>query len=111
MKIKSVEDKVRKVLKDHPPARDDDMILYSIIITNMYGKNVLESMTGWELLNKIYHTKLPHLTSVLRCRQQVQKVDPMLRGPLYEQRHKRSKKVKEEILSWPKNGQPTLNLK
>ena len=110
MNIKTVEDKVRKVLLAHPASRDDDMILYSCILTNVYGKKLLEEMSGWEMLNRIYHSKVPHLTSVLRCRQQLQKMDPMLRGPKYKERHQRAEIVKEEIKTWPKEEQPTLNL-
>ena len=37
MKIRNVEKKVRKVLEGFPPSRDDDMILFALIIRDKIG--------------------------------------------------------------------------
>ena len=101
MKIKTVENKVRVVLENHPPARDDDMILFAAVCANTYGKLRCEAMNGWEMLGKISHSKVPHFTSVLRCRQILQKQNKELRGKKYEKRiNKYQEEVRIEMRNW-----------
>ena len=56
-----------------------------------------------ELINSMYHTKIPHMTSVLRCRQKLQQENKELRGKKYEERHLRAKQVKEAMINWDDN--------
>ena len=109
MKIRNVENKVRVVLENHPPSRDDDMILYSCIVGNVFGKRRSEEMNGWEMLQMIYRTKVPHFTSVLRCRQKLQERNKDLRGKKYETRTKQYKEdVRVEMRDWDQQEQKKL---
>ena len=98
-KIKKVEDRVKDMLESHPPTRDDDMKLYASIISRFYG-HYLAEMTAKELLTSIYHSKVPHFTSILRRRQLLQQKNPELRGEKYEERQIKGEKVKEDIKTW-----------
>ena len=101
-KIKKVEHRVKEVLEENPYTRDDDMKLYAWIITKFYGPYI-DSMPAKELINSMYHTKIPHLTSVLRCRQKLQQENKSLRGKKYEERQLKSQKVKEAMINWDDN--------
>ena len=97
--IKGVEGRVRHVLTQFPETRDDDMKLFAMIIFDFYSmsRTLLESKTGYELMGKIFHSKVPHFTSVLRCRQKLQEKDVTLRGKKYESRIKHAETVKKQI--------------
>lgn len=97
--IKGVEGRVRHILTTFPEARDDDMKLFGMIIYDFYNmsRELLESKTGFELMGKIFHSKVPHFTSVLRCRQKLQEKDVTLRGKKYEARLKHAETVKKQI--------------
>ena len=101
MKIRNVEKKVRKVLEGFPPSRDDDMILFALIIRDKIGLEECQAKSGWELLGDIYNSRVPHFTSVLRCRQKLQEKNPELRGDKYNKRHnKYQMDVRNEINDW-----------
>ena len=98
-KIKKVEHRVKEVLEENPYTRDDDMKLYAILITKFYGPYI-ESMPAVDLLRSMYKSKIPHISSVLRCRQKLQELNKDLRGKKYEQRQLRAQKVKEAMVNW-----------
>ena len=98
-KIKKVEHRVQEVLEEYIHTRDDDMKLYSILISKFYGPYI-KSMTAVDLLKSMYESKIPHMTSVLRCRQKLQELNKDLRGKKYEQRQLKSQKVKEAMMNW-----------
>ena len=109
MKIKNVENKVRDILESVPEARDDDMVLFACIISNKIGKRRCEEMNGWGMLTMISRTKVPHFTSVLRCRQKLQEKNKDLRGKKYETRTKQYKEdVRVEMRDWDKQEQKKL---
>ena len=99
IKPKSVEEWVTKVLRNYPETRDDDMKLYAKVIHVFYS-GYTKHMTANELLRKMYETKVPHLTSILRCRQLLQQHNKELRGDKYEERHAKAAEVKEDIINW-----------
>ena len=101
-KIKKVEDRVRIILEEKPHTRDDDMKLYAWIISKFYGQ-YLGTMPAKELIDAMYHSKIPHMTSILRCRQKLQELNKSLRGKKYEERQLRSQKVKEAMINWDDN--------
>ena len=101
-KIKKVEDRVRIILEEKPHTRDDDMKLYAWIISKCYGQ-YLGTMPAKELIDAMYHSKIPHMTSILRCRQKLQELKKSLRGKKYEERQLRSQKVKEAMINWDDN--------
>ena len=77
--MKSVEDRVIQVLKDTPITRDDDMKLYSLVLRRFYIPNIIQEMSALDLLNSIWKSKVPHFTSILRCRQLLQQHNEKLR--------------------------------
>ena len=98
-KIKKVEDRVRIVLEEKPHTRDDDMKLYAWIISKFYGQ-YLGTMPAKELIDAMYHSKIPHMTSILRCRQLLQQHNESLRGERYNERQKKSKEFKNDVVDW-----------
>mgnify|MGYP003132751080 CR=1 FL=1 len=109
--IKGVEGRVRHILTNFHETRDDDMKLFGMIIYDFYNmsRNLLESKTGFELMGKIFHSKVPHFTSVLRCRQKLQEQCPDLRGKKYNDRKKHAEKVKQELKAFEsEDGQGDL---
>ena len=100
--MKKVEERVKQILVDIPETRDNDMKLYSLVLRRVYGPHI-ETMSALELLNAMWKSKLPHLTSVLRCRQLLQQHNAELRGEKYHERQNRSNIVKEEIRNWNNN--------
>ena len=97
--MKKVEERVKQILVEIPETRDDDMKLYSLVLRRVYGPYI-ETMSALELLNAMWKSKIPHLTSVLRCRQLLQQRDKALRGKKYQERQDRSSIIKEEIKNW-----------
>lgn len=109
MKIKNVESKVRGILENVSAARDDDMVLFACIISDKLGKRRCEDMNGWEMLQMISRTKVPHFTSVLRCRQKLQEKNKDLRGEKYLKRTKQYKEeVRIEMRNWDSSEQKKL---
>ena len=98
--MKRVEERVIQALKDTPETRDDDMKLYALVIRRFYNPSIIGSMSALELLNNMWKTKMPHLSSILRMRQKLQQHDASLRGVRYEERQKKSKTFKEEVINW-----------
>ena len=97
--MKKVEERVKQILVEIPETRDNDMKLYSLVLRRVYGPHI-ETMSALELLNAMWKSKIPHLTSVLRCRQLLQQHNKALRGEKYHERQNRSIDVKEEIKNW-----------
>ena len=109
--IKGVEGRVRNILEKHEQTRDDDMKLFAYVILDYFNfnKNYIDSLSANDVIGKIYNNKVPHFTSILRCRQKLQEKSPDLRGKLYEKRKKHAEKVKEEIQNFePDTGQKNL---
>ena len=106
-KIKKVEYRVKEVLLEKAETRDDDMKLYAYLISKFYGPYI-ETMPAKELLTAMYNSKIPHLTSVLRCRQKLQELNRNLRGRKYEERQLRAEKVKEAMITWENDDQGNL---
>ena len=100
--MKKVEEQVKKILEEVPETRDDDMKLYALILRRVYG-SYIDTMPALELLNAIWRSRVPHLTSVLRCRQLLQQHNAELRGTKYLERQNRSTTVKEELRNWDNN--------
>ena len=109
--VKHVQARVRNILEKYEQTRDDAMKLfaYMILDTMNFNKNYISSLTAEEIIFKIYNNKVPHFTSILRCRQKLQEEVPELRGKLYEKRKKHSEVVKQEIKDFkPETNQKSL---
>ena len=108
--IKGVEKRVKNILKRFELAKDDDMKLFALLILDHlnFNKSYINSLTADDIIKKIYNSDIPHFTSVLRCRQKLQQLYPRLRGKKYDQRHRRSTTIKEELKHWINEDQQNL---
>ena len=83
-------EEVKAILTQYAKARDDDMLLYAIVLhKNGYVKN---DEKFYDVFPKAKERGLPSYESVTRARRKVQEKEPSLRGNEYKQR----KKAEEE---------------
>lgn len=104
MRIKTpVTEKIESLLMTHKHLRDDDNKLIATIwhwqIQTKYKKHI-DNMSAMELLKYYASRQLASAESIRRSRAKLQEVHPHLRGSKYEQRHKDSSKVKDELKNW-----------
>ena len=101
MKIRKVEEKVKKILTEVDQSRDNDKILLSCIWNlECGGKARTTELSTWDFLTKLSQCKLSNPVSIWRTRQKLQELYPDLRGKKYETRQKHASDVKEEIQQW-----------
>lgn len=75
MKLNTLEDMVREVLKKDPKARDDDRILTLDVWVNIFKIN------PWSPVSEVMRNKdLPSQESIGRVRRKIQQKDESLRG-------------------------------
>ena len=96
MKILNYKKKVKEIMEQYPEARDNDLKLYSILLTKLnycgydYSFNKITEFINLGIL--------PDIQYISRCRRFVENESPELRGLLYEKKHERyQKEVKEEL--------------
>lgn len=101
MKIRKVEEKVKKILTEVKLSRDNDKILLSCIWNIECGGSIrTKDITAWDFLTMLSQDKLSNPVSIWRSRQKLQELYPDLRGKKYESRQKHASDVKEEIQQW-----------
>ena len=95
-KLFSVIDNIEKMLTKYPSLRDDDEKL----MANMWSLHLgnLEYLNGKDILHMLANHKLPSYESISRCRRKIQEINPNLRGEKWHKRHKRSQKIRKEIV-------------
>ena len=77
--LKTVEDKVRSILKEHPEARNDDMKLYLLVCTKcIYETHGLGLFSFEYIMNNYKAFGCPCFESVRRTRQKIQASMPEL---------------------------------
>ena len=77
--LKTVEGKVRSVLKKHPEARNDDMKLYLLVCTQcIYETHGLGIFSFEDVMNNYKALGCPCFESVRRTRQKIQAKTPEL---------------------------------
>ena len=75
--LKTIEERVTKILKDNPVAREDDMLLY-LLYSNEYGQVKIGDLP-FEMVMKCYpYFKIPCFESIRRTRQKIQAAVPEL---------------------------------
>jgi len=86
--IKEKEILVRKILTDHPSARDDYNKLISLYWRDEINESDLDmsKCTMRDFLLEMWNGKLSSTESITRCRRKVQEVSPELRGKTYKVR-------------------------
>ena len=96
-KIFSVLNEVKDFLIKHPALRDSDERL----MANIWGKYLGDPsyVNGNDILKMLANKELPSYESISRCRRKIQQATPHLRGEKWDERHKRSKKIRKEIIA------------
>ena len=93
MKLNTLEDMVREVLKKDPKARDDDRILTLDVWVNIFKIN------PWSPVAEVMRNKdLPSQESIGRVRRKVQQHDESLRGS--KQKEKIRLEAQEDYLEY-----------
>lgn len=102
MKIKKSKDRVRLLLVKQPKLRDDDnKLLATAWFEELKEKGYNPTtMTAFDLLKHISLGNLSNSESIRRCRARLQEIDSSLRGNIYKQRHKETKRVKDDLQSF-----------
>ena len=75
---------VKQALVENPEARDDDMLLYAMIIAKSDMVKPYEAF--YYVLQSAKERKLPSYESVTRARRKVQEQEPELRGTMRRRR-------------------------
>lgn len=98
-KLKSIQDRVLHLLKNHPKLRESD----SKLVANYWYYELLtkgiplESITSKELLQMFADKKLSSFESISRCRRKLQEKYPELQGVNHELKQEEAKDVKQNI--------------
>jgi hypothetical protein len=86
--FKTVKDKVLYLLLTNPTLRDNDMKLIATYYFHEIGKEVIDTLTAYDLLNKISSSKMTNFETIRRLRMQIQQHNESLRGSEYKKRKK-----------------------
>ena len=101
MKIKNVENKVKEVLTENQEARDNDMLLISLVWAKEINPFNFNNMIVSDFLSLMARYKISHATSIIRSRQKLQELYSEYRGDNYNKRHyKHEPEVRKEINQW-----------
>ena len=84
--MKTIKARVTFLLEKHPELRDCDYKLISSYFYYTIGKKEINSMTGFEFLQRFSTGLLGHTESIRRTRAKIQEQEVSLRGFLYGQR-------------------------
>ena len=86
---------VENILAIHPPARDNDFILFYYVLLSV-GVSP-KGISARELLVGMSERKLPHFDSVTRMRRKLQDEHQHLRGKRWLERHQIAEQVQQLI--------------
>jgi len=95
-KLFSVKNEVRQFLVKYPVLRDSDERLMANIWVKHLGDFNKISVT--DVLHMLAKGELPSYESISRSRRKIQEIYPHLRGEKWEERHKRAKIIRTEIV-------------
>ena len=100
-KIKNKEFVVRDILTNYPKARDNDSLLLAHVwVYQAGGREYAKQINMWEFIEDFIGKRFAEVSGITRCRRKLQEHNPELRGKFWEERHKMSESVKEEIKTW-----------
>lgn len=86
---------VLEIMQENQIARDNDLILYSNLLSKFcYSPNVYSFD---EIADLVTNGVLPDIQYISRCRRLVEREHPELRGKNYDKRHKLQSAVKTEL--------------
>lgn len=86
--FKTIKDKVKHLLLTNPALRDNDMKLIATYYFNEIGKEQIDTLTAYDLLNKMSSSKITNWETICRERKELQQHDESLRGTEYKKRKK-----------------------
>ena len=110
MKIKIIEDKIKLILSVNKEARDNDMLLISLVWAEEINPYNLNNMVACNFFDLMKNYEVSHATSIIRGRQKLQELYPEYRGSRYNKRHyKEEPETRNEIMTWKKDD-PQLSL-
>ena len=95
MKILNHKKKVKEIMEQYPEARDNDLTLYSLLISELNYSGNIYSFN--EIVIFVNNGTLPDIQYISRCRRLIEKEFPELRGNNYNKRHKIEEEVKVEL--------------
>ena len=86
---------VLEIMQENQIARDNDLILYSNLLSKFCYSPKIYSFE--EIVDLITNGVLPDIQYISRCRRLVEREHPELRGMTYDKRHKLQSAVKQEL--------------
>jgi hypothetical protein len=89
-------ERIEQILREFQQARDSDASLYATLLRSL-GFDI-NTKTALDLLKGMHEGDVPHFESVRRTRQKLQEEHPDLRGQRYEERQKKRRDIKSEII-------------
>ena len=87
--FRTIKDKVKHLLLTNPALRDNDMKLIATYYFHEIGKEEINTLTAYDLLNKISSSKMPNFETICRECKRLQQHDESLRGAEYKNRRKK----------------------
>ena len=94
-KMSNILDRIVNLLTKYPSLRDSDERLVANIWHNQLDS--VDNLTAKEFLSHFAEGKLHSYESISRCRRKIQEEEYTLRGHKWNKRHKKQKKVKDEV--------------
>lgn len=98
MKILNHKKKVKEIMEQYTEARDNDLKLYSLLISKLNYSGYDYSFN--QIVEFINLGILPDIQYISRCRRLVENEYPELRGLLYVKKHERYQKERKEELGY-----------
>ena len=97
-RIFNYKKKVKEIMEQYPESRDNDLTLYSLLISKLNYSGYNYSFN--QIVKFINLGILPDIQYISRCRRFVENESPELRGLLYEKKHERYQKERKEELGY-----------
>ena len=96
MKSKNILEMVREILQRFPQSQDSDNDLLARIWYREFLSFGVDRETATRFCKLLAEGKLSHPQSISRTRQKIQEENPSLRGDTYNERQKKSNKIRKE---------------
>ena len=98
MKILNHKKKVKEIMEQYPEARDNDLTLYSLLISKLNYSGYSYSFN--QIVEFINLGILPDIQYIARCRRLIENEFPELQGRFYKPKHERYQKERKEELGY-----------
>ena len=98
MKILNHKKKVKEIMEQYPETRDNDLTLYSLLISKLNYSGYSYSFN--QIVEFINLGILPDIQYIARCRRLIENEFPELQGRFYKPKHERYQKERKEELGY-----------